>query len=571
MIMDSVQRKIGYDFTYDEYLINAFVAAHRSDEDGVASDGNRGMARIGQIAVEMAETCYAVVVEKARLSKHSSKRTSEHIIMRTADINRRKCWWKDKKKVAKACEALGLEPHIVRSPRQTGQVLSPEVLNFALNAVIGAIWLDCQAQNRSISDTCNTISRILSQINTILNPTTMASGDQDGSLIAENSAPVFPTRLVTHETWDGNLGSDLDATENSGNLETYESFSVFPPDPFSERLDDLVTERLSPERFILEQLPVPENDTAELVSQSYDQEKVISSLSSRTQGVGIQSVFPVEQETVMESTIREAADSSVSITTTSKRALPGRESRDSAGVQLTGSLQKKSKLAQTERDKVSAVLESLLDAERQKIDAYSEPERTKLQRYLDYPRTAQLKDPCHLFRFLYLAVGSWDTLADFACQLQNAREARRSFALPSPFASTASMAFNTICRLDSEKTTCILLKRYYAIQLLEEGQRSSQSCKSIHMETPGTFGFGNTQIGNPQVRRDAAEIKFLISKIVPGVEDTSKAYSTVYSKVKRFRQLGKRLQILTEHFGIGILVLLPSGPSFVGFSLTDPM
>lgn len=54
------------------------------------------------------------------------------------------------------------------------------------------------------------------------------------------------------------------------------------------------------------------------------------------------------------------------------------------------------------------------------------------------------------------------------------------------------------------------------------------------METPETFGFGNTQIGNPQVRRDAAEIKFLISKIVPGVEDTSKAYSTVYSKVKRF-------------------------------------
>jgi hypothetical protein len=69
MIMDSVQRKIGYDFTYDEYLINAFVAAHRSDEDGVASDGNRGMARIGQIAVEMAETCYAVVVEKTRLSR----------------------------------------------------------------------------------------------------------------------------------------------------------------------------------------------------------------------------------------------------------------------------------------------------------------------------------------------------------------------------------------------------------------------------------------------------------------------------------------------------------------------
>ena len=139
MIMDSIQGKIGYDFTHDEYLNSAFVAAHRSEEDGVASDGNRGMARIGQIAVEMAETSYAVVVEKARLSKSSSERTSEYICMRTADINRRRCWWKDKKKVATACKALGIEPYIVRSARQTGQELSPEVLNFALNAVIGAV------------------------------------------------------------------------------------------------------------------------------------------------------------------------------------------------------------------------------------------------------------------------------------------------------------------------------------------------------------------------------------------------------------------------------------------------
>jgi hypothetical protein len=570
--MDSVQRKIGYEFTYDEHLTSAFVAAHRSEEDGVANDGNRGMARIGQIAVEMAETCYAVMVEKARLSKHSSERTTEHIIMRTADINSRKYWWKDKKQVARACKALGLELHIVRSARQTGQVLSPEVLNFALNAVIGAVWLDCQAQNRSISDTCNTISGILSQINTILNLSTAAGGDQDGSLIAENSAQVFPTGPVTHEKLDGNLGSDLDTTEASGNLETYESFSVFPPDSFSEGLDGLAVEQSSPQWFILEQQPFPGQDATELVSQDHDQENVVSSLSSGTQGVGVQPVFSVEQETVIESIMPRTADSGVSITTMSKRALPGRESEDSVGAQLTGSLQRKIKRAQTERDKVSAVLDSLLDAERQKIDAYSEPERTKLLRYLEYPQTTQLRDPCHLFRFLYLAVGSWDTLADFASQLQGAREARRSFTLSSPFPSTASTAFNMICRLDSERTTCILLKRYYAVQLLEEGQRPSQSCESMHVETLETFGFGNTpQAGNPQMRRDAAEIKFLISKIVPGVENTSQAYPTIYSKVKRFRQLGKRLQILTKRFGTGVLVLLPSGPSFPGFSLTDCM
>lgn len=150
--MDSIQSKLGYNFTYHEHLKSAFVAAHRSERDGVAYDGNRGMARIGQIAIDITETSYAVVVEKARLSKHYSESICEHIIMRTADINRRDYWWKDKKKVATACKILGIEPHIVRSARQAGQELSVEVLNFALNTVIGAVWRDCQDQHRTIND-----------------------------------------------------------------------------------------------------------------------------------------------------------------------------------------------------------------------------------------------------------------------------------------------------------------------------------------------------------------------------------------------------------------------------------
>ncbi|KAH8622025.1 hypothetical protein IG631_23420 [Alternaria alternata] len=554
MIMESVQRKIGYDFIHDDYLVNAFVAAHRSGDNSIAHDGNRGMARIGQIAVEMAETCYAVVVEKARLT----------------DINRRKYWWKDKKKVAKACEALGLEFHIVRSDRQIGQVLSPEVLNYALNAVIGAVWLDCQAQNRNINDTCDTVSGILSQIESILNLSTTASGDQVGFPIAADDASVFSTRSATNEILDSNLGSDLDTEKASATFETYESFTVFPPDAFSESLDDLAARQSPPQQSFSEQQSSPRYDTVEHNIQGDDQRNILRSLSSSSQGMGAQSVFSVEQETVIEPTIPGAADTSVSITA-SKRALAGKGLRDLVGTQFACSSQRKTKRVQTESDKASAVLESLLDAERGKIDAYPGPGRTELLRHLEYPQTTQLKDPCHLFHFLYLAVGSWDTLADFASQLQNAREARRSFVLPFPGSSTASMVFDMMCRLDCERTTCILLKRYYAVQLLEEGQRFSQADESMHLETMETFAVGNAQKGNPQVLRDAAEIKYLVSKIAPGVEDTSREYSTVYSKVKRFRQLGKRLQILTKPFGIGVLALLPSGPSFPCFSLTDHM
>ncbi|RYN85800.1 hypothetical protein AA0119_g13103 [Alternaria tenuissima] len=296
--MESVQRKIGYDFIHDDYLVNAFIAAHRSEDDSIAHDGNRGMARIGQIAVEMAETCYAVVVEKARLT----------------DINRRKYWWKDKKKVAKACEALGFGFHIVRSDRQIGQVLSPEVLNYALNAVIGAVWLDCQAQNRNISDTCDTVSGILSQIDSILNLSTAASGDEVGFPIAVDDASVFPTRSATNETLDSNPGSDLDTEKASATFETYESFTVFPPDAFSGTLDDLVTGQSPPQQSVSEQQPSPGCDTAEHNIQGDDQRNILRSLSSTSQDVGAQSVFSVEQEAVIEPTIPGAADTSVSIT-----------------------------------------------------------------------------------------------------------------------------------------------------------------------------------------------------------------------------------------------------------------
>ena len=556
MIMDSIQSKLGYNFAYHEYLESAFVAAHRSEKDGIASDGNRGMARIGQIAIDMAETSYAVMVEKARLT----------------DINRRRYWWKDKKKVATACKALGIEPHIVRSARQVGQELSVEVLNFALNAVIGAVWRDCQDQNRSVNESCSTVSRILGQIDGFLNASTAANDDQNLSLIAENSASIFSPGLVTDETPEGNVVSDLEIRERSANPETYEDFSVFSPLLVSGQHDDLATEQPSPQRLFLDQQPFPEYNTVGSSSQSHDQRSSASSLLAETQNVGAQAVLSIERQAAIEPTTLRTADSSLSVTTMSKRAISSQESGDSAGTQYAGSLQRKSKRTQTERDKFNVALELLWKAERQKAGAYSQPERTRLLRYVEYPNTTQLKDPFHLFKFLYLAIGSWDTLADFASQLQSAREAGSSVGLTSPFYSAASMAFKMMCRLDNEMNTCLLLKRYYAMKFLEDGQQSSRPPESMQVETPQTFGFGNEpQRGNPQLRQEAAEIRFLTAKAAPDLEDTSEKYLAVYDKVKRFRQLGKRLQILTKRFGIGVLALLPSGPSFPTISLTDRM
>ncbi|KAJ5042667.1 hypothetical protein J3E74DRAFT_479217, partial [Bipolaris maydis] len=372
MIMDSIQSKLGYNFAHHEHLESAFVAAHRSEKDGIASDGNRGMARIGQIAIDMAETSYAVVVEKARLT----------------DINRRRYWWKDKKKVATACKVLDIESRIVRSARQNGQELSAEVLNFALNAVIGAVWRDCQDQNRSVNESCSTVSRILGQIDGFLNASTAANGDQNVSLVAKNSASIFSPGLVTHETPEGNVVSDLDIRERSANPETYEDFTVFSPLSVSEEHDDLVTEPSSPRWFIIEQQPFSEHDTANSSNQNHDHGNTTCSLSAGIHGMRVQPILSVEQERVLESIPPGEVDSSAPTTATSKRALPGREPGDSLGAQDARSLERKNKRAQTERGRVDAALESLLDAERQKIGPCSQPERAKLLGHLEYPQTA---------------------------------------------------------------------------------------------------------------------------------------------------------------------------------------
>lgn len=64
--LDFIQHRIRYRFRNLAYLKLALRAANRDDKLGIVDDGNRGLARMGQNAVVMTETCFAVEVEKAR-------------------------------------------------------------------------------------------------------------------------------------------------------------------------------------------------------------------------------------------------------------------------------------------------------------------------------------------------------------------------------------------------------------------------------------------------------------------------------------------------------------------------
>jgi hypothetical protein len=69
MSLESVQNKIKYKFANPEHPNLALAAAHRSNLDGIADDGNRGISQMGLSVLEMVETYHTVFVEKGTQSK----------------------------------------------------------------------------------------------------------------------------------------------------------------------------------------------------------------------------------------------------------------------------------------------------------------------------------------------------------------------------------------------------------------------------------------------------------------------------------------------------------------------
>ena len=234
----------------------------------------------------------------------------------------------------------------------------------------------------------------------------------------------------------------------------------------------------------------------------------------------------------------------------------------------------KRKRAQDNEDETRTNHNALLQLERGKLTFDSEAS-LNLGRFLEHPQISELEESSTQFapfRFLYLAIGSWQTLQDFTEQLRIARGKPNVWIKPAKSSMSASETFNIICLLDSEEAVCILLRRYHAIKLLEEEQRYVAQNNGFVMVTPDTVAAGGrTQMGNPTVVQEAELIDRLAYKIKPNVQPTSEEFLSVRDKVKRLRRLARRLQNLTKLYGVGILALLPSGPSFSGYSLTDSM
>lgn len=173
-------------------------------------------------------------------------------------------------------------------------------------------------------------------------------------------------------------------------------------------------------------------------------------------------------------------------------------------------------------------------------------------------------------QFLYLAIGSWQTISDYRDLLRRARCTSNVLRHPNVLAWSAADTYNEICRLDQEEALTVLLRRYHTIKLCAENQPYDDDYGRIIVQTPDTVGLVETAIaGNPIYVRDARLTDQLVLKILPDTQPGSAEFIKARRRVKRLRKLARYLSGLVQTYGFGILALLPSGPSFGELSLTD--
>jgi hypothetical protein len=172
--------------------------------------------------------------------------------------------------------------------------------------------------------------------------------------------------------------------------------------------------------------------------------------------------------------------------------------------------------------------------------------------------------------WLYLVIGSGQSLIDYKELLRTARD--KASKLPTIFNTNLSPMerFKEICQLDDQEALCVLTRRYHAVKLCETELTILQQEYEMTIETPDTLARGQRATrGNPVMRHEAALTDRMLHIVRPGLEKGTTEYNRFRTRLLRLRRLVKRLRMLTQEYGYGILALLPCGPSDYEPALTD--
>ncbi|KAF2844496.1 hypothetical protein T440DRAFT_316666 [Plenodomus tracheiphilus IPT5] len=538
-----IQTKLHYIFVDEQLLHSALRSAHREkDDDGVLDDGNRGLAHYGNLAIQMA-MAYEAIIDKGKT---------------LYDLHTQDHWSKTKRGRAKACKLLGIEPLITKSVRQQHQPPSDTVLDHALSAVLGAIWLDCEGQEQKISDIRSTILGVLRTIDAIVVEQSVIAGCVTGV----DKSPTHQCNLITDmpeghsETIDLNLG-DLDDVE------------VFTREWFEQELS----------RFPLEVLP-HQNSSSALQSLGGQDDCIVFPDGHHVDNINASDPASIinhsafkgaDVEPCADGSRHEKQGNGPSDAQMGQSQLATSQNTPSdAAKAMKGAKRKRN---QDGEEKLDSLYQKMLQAEQRKLACVSQVDQESLIRFLQHPVLEKLEGRASILaRFLYLAIGSWKTIVDFKDLCQLARSDSSVCRQLSHLSCNAAAMYGEICRLEKEEALCVLLRRYYIINLCDEEQLYNDRHSHVIVETPVTVnGFRVAKPGNPVFALDSSLTERLLFKIMPETDPESDEFKKARSKVKRLRKLAERLRLLVKRYGFGILGLLPSGSSFEQMSLSDSM
>lgn len=440
----------------------------------------------------------------------------------------------------------------MQSVRQQHQPPSDTVLDHALSAVLGAIWIDCERQERTSSYIRSTILEVLRTIDAIV--------DQH-SATADCVTGVDGTPDLQRDTISDAPGRQFEMTE----LDRVDDVDTFTREWFQQELNDF-----SPDLVLHENLPpesqsfVSQPDCAvSLHDHLVDDIEMSGNWSLAFEGAGAE---PHTDRPRYERQDRRPLNAPTEQTppwilhdVSSHTTLPVKRA--------------KRKRIQDENEKSGCAYQKMLQAEQNKLMRYSQVDQQRLSRFLKHPvLDKQEIRGSVLVRFLYLTIGSWETIVDFQDLIQIYRNNASVYRVSNVLSRDAAVVYNEICRLDKEEALCVLLRRYYIIKLCEEGQLYNDHHSHIIVETPKTVDAGRVaKPGNPIFALDSSLTERLLLKIMPDTDPKSADYQKARVKVKRLRKLAGHLRHLVKRYGVGILCLLPSGPSFRQMSVTDNM
>jgi hypothetical protein len=134
--------------------------------------------------------------------------------------------------------------------------------------------------------------------------------------------------------------------------------------------------------------------------------------------------------------------------------------------------------------------------------------------------------------------------------------------------------FSLVKSFDQKISYYQFLRRYHVLKLyIESGGPATRSTSGFVVDTPQSFVNSSKKAGNPSNGAEANVTLAMMAEIFPDVRPHTAGYDNLYVTIKELRKLGKRLYMLQEKFGKGVLGLMPTYALHgeVDFGISDRM